>query len=141
MIIPSLFSCSKDDNTSEPEETNQVEEDNEEEQDNSFTPIGNIEVFDESKMDDNYILVNDAKANRVYLMNKEAKLLNEWNLSNNIGNDVILLPNGKLLAALESDEPKMPWGGKGGRIQTWRPWSALFMRGRVHRCHVLPAKQ
>ncbi|WP_437398101.1 aryl-sulfate sulfotransferase [Flagellimonas lutimaris] len=123
LLIPNLFSCSQDDNTLEPEETIQIEEVKDEEpiEDNSFTPIGIIEVFDETKIDDNYILVNDAKANRVYLMNKEAKLIHEWSLSNNIGNDVVLLPNGKLLAALESDDPKMPWGGKGGRIQFVEP--------------------
>jgi len=123
LLIPFLFSCSQDDNTLEPEETIQIEEVKDEEpiEDNSFTPIGIIEVFDEPKIDDNYILVNDAKANRVYLMNKEAKLIYEWSLSNNIGNDVVLLPNGKLLAALESDDPKMPWGGKGGRIQFVEP--------------------
>ncbi|KAG1657654.1 Cartilage acidic protein 1 [Nymphon striatum] len=61
-----------------------------------FTPIGVVEVFNENKIDDNYILVNDASANRVYLMDKEARLIHEWTLTNNIGNDVFLLPNGKL---------------------------------------------
>jgi hypothetical protein len=50
-------------------------------------------------------------------MDKDARLLHEWDLTNNIGNDVFLLPNGKLLASLESDAPKVPFGGKGGRLQ------------------------
>ena len=43
-----------------------------------FTPEGFVEVFNADKVDDNYILVNDAAANRVYLMDKEARLLHEW---------------------------------------------------------------
>lgn len=83
----------------------------------NFTPLGVVEVFNEDKIDDNYILVNDASANRVYLMDKEARLIHEWTLTNNIGNDVFLLPNGKLLASLESDDPQINLGGKGGRLQ------------------------
>lgn len=82
-----------------------------------FTPLGVVEVLNADKVDNNYILVNDAAANRVYLMDKEARLLHEWSLSNNIGNDVFLLPNGQLLASLESDDPQIKLGGKGGRLQ------------------------
>ena len=44
----------------------------------SFTPLGQVEFLNRETVDDNYILVNDAKANRVYLMNKKAELLYEW---------------------------------------------------------------
>jgi hypothetical protein len=54
-------------------------------------------------------------------MDKEARLLHEWPLTNNIGNDVFLLPNGKLLASLESDSPQIQLGGKGGRLQFIAP--------------------
>ena len=105
----------------------------------SFTPIGKVDFLNPEKVDGNYILVNDAKANRVYLMNKEAKLLYEWSLSNNIGNDVILLPDGNLLAALEADLPKIQIGGKGGKIQLIKPnssviWEYIFssIEGETH---------
>lgn len=105
----------------------------------SFTPLGQVEFLNREKVDNNYILVNDAKANRVYLMNKEAKLLYEWSFSNNIGNDVILLPNGNLLAALEADIPKISIGGKGGKIQLIQPdssviWEYIFssIEGETH---------
>ena len=104
-----------------------------------FTPEGSVEVFNANKVDENYILVNDAAANRVYLMDKEARLLYEWTLTNNIGNDVFLLPNGKLLASLESDNPQIKLGGKGGRLQFIDPdgtvdWDFIYssLDGETH---------
>lgn len=111
-------SCTnKDDMVLDQEMPSNPEGDQDVNTDEDFTPIGTVEIFNDSKIDTNYILVNDAAANRVYIMNKKAKLLHEWTLTNNIGNDVFLMPNGKLLASLESDEPKIPLGGKGGKIQ------------------------
>lgn len=79
--------------------------------------VGDVEFFNRELTDDNLILVNDASSNRVFVMNKEAELLHEWPLSNNIGNDVFLLPDGRLLASLEADEPKITFGGQGGKLQ------------------------
>jgi len=117
-------SCSDDDDVVEEMETETINPEEEEQEpeeveneEPDFTPLGTVEVFNADKVDDNYILVNDASANRVYLMDKEARLLHEWSLTNNIGNDVFLLPNGQLLASLESDDPKILLGGKGGRVQ------------------------
>ena len=78
---------------------------------------GMVEFLNASKVLDAYVLVNDAAANRAFLMDKNAELIHEWTLSNNIGNDVFLLPNGKLLASLEADEPKITLGGQGGKLQ------------------------
>jgi hypothetical protein len=126
MLSVVIHSCSDDDNTKDIviidsiEETEDLIDPEPEEPEMEvpdFTPLGVVEVFNEDKIDDNYILVNDASANRVYLMDKEARLIHEWTLTNNIGNDVFLLPNGKLLASLESDDPQINLGGKGGRLQ------------------------
>ncbi len=104
-----------------------------------FTPEGVVAVFNADKVDDNYILVNDAAANRVYLMDKEARLLHEWTLTNNIGNDVFLLPSGKLLASLEADDPQIKLGGKGGKLQFVAPdgtveWNFIHssLEGETH---------
>jgi hypothetical protein len=133
MLLASLVwlqSCSGDDVTEEDTQIIAEEPIPDEPEDSvieepDFTPEGIVEVFNPNKVDDNYILVNDAAANRVYLMNKEARLLYEWNLTNNIGNDVFLLPNGKLLASLESDDPQIKLGGKGGRLQMIAPVETL----------------
>ena len=79
--------------------------------------LGRVELYNPALASDDLILVNDASANRVYVMNKSAALLHEWALSNNIGNDAFLLPDARLLASLEADEPKITFGGKGGQVQ------------------------
>ncbi|UCE69037.1 MAG: aryl-sulfate sulfotransferase [Flavobacteriaceae bacterium] len=94
----------------------EITEDPAQEEDD-MTRVGSVEFLNPDLVDDHYILVNDAGANRVYIMDKEARLLHEWELTNNIGNDVFLLPNSKLLASLESDDPKITYGGQGGRLQ------------------------
>ena len=117
-----LQSCSEDDVV---EEEKEIIADDPMPEEPDFTPEGVVEVSNADKVDNNYILVNDAGSNRVYLMNKEARLLHEWSLTNNIGNDVFLLPNGKLLASLESDDPQSGLGGKGGRLQIVDPVGTL----------------
>ena len=79
--------------------------------------LGRVEIFNSDLLSNDLILVNDAGNNQVYVMNRQASLLHEWNLGNNIGNDVFLESDGRLLASLESDNPQIPFGGQGGRIQ------------------------
>ncbi len=142
--IVGMQSCSEDDAVVEDNEIIAEEPDPDEPEDPviqepDFTPEGVVEVFNADKVDDNYILVNDAGANRVYLMDKEARLLHEWSLTNNIGNDVFLLPNGNLMASLESDDPTIKLGGKGGRLQMVAPdgtleWDFIYssLEGETH---------
>jgi len=140
-----LFSCSPSDIITVYEPEQKIEEKPETPKileeiiNEDFTPIGIIEKLNPEKIDDNYILVNDAGANRVYLINKDGKLLYEWTLTNNIGNDVFLLPNGNLLASLEADDPQIQLGGKGGKIQLIEPngtvnWEFIYssINGETH---------
>ena len=80
--------------------------------------VGPVQFFNKSKMDNNYVLVNDAKANSVYLMDKDGAILYDFPLNGErLGNDVFLLDNGQLLAMLESADPKIEIGGFGGKLQ------------------------
>ena len=54
-------------------------------------------------------------------MDKEATIVHEWELQSGIGNDVELLPNGQLLAILIADDPKIEYGGQGGKLQFVNP--------------------
>ena len=125
-----LFSCTNEDPIAEEpvsqvgdqdndnENTNNGNENDEEDTDEEPTDrVGEVEFFNSESVEDSYILVNDAGNNRAYIMDKDAVLLHEWTLSNNIGNDVFLLPDGRLLAILEADDPVINFGGKGGKIQ------------------------
>jgi len=135
----SLFSCTNEDNVVVDQSENTINEFEDFDETEDFTPIGTIELFNESKIDSNYILLNDAASNRAFIMNKQAKILYEWKLSNNIGNDVYLLPDGNLIASLEADNPKIPLGGKGGKIQLISPnnninWEFVYssQQGEIH---------
>jgi len=76
-----------------------------------------LEVFDGSKVYDGFVLVNDASANRVYLMDKTTSIIHEWNLNGKkLGNDAFLLDDGRLLAMLETENPEITLGGNGGII-------------------------
>ena len=79
---------------------------------------GNSTFFNKDLVDDNYILVNDAGNNYVYLMAKNARVLHQWNLKGgDLGNDCFYLKDGRLLAMVESDDPKILLGGYGGKVQ------------------------
>jgi hypothetical protein len=131
LLSVSFLACSSDtgDISSEAPEYQEEPVDDPEESgtiEDEFTPLGNVEFLNPDLVEDHYILVNDAAANRAYLMDKEARLKYEWELSNNIGNDVFLLPNGNILASLESDDPQIRFGGKGGRLQIIAPDNSVL---------------
>jgi hypothetical protein len=115
--IPELIS-----NNPEPEPEPVPEPEVEEEPSENPNPIGtsagDVTFLNESLVDDNYILVNDARNNFVYLMDKTAKVVHQWNLNGgDLGNDCFLLPNGKLLAMVESEDPTLLLGGYGGKLE------------------------
>ncbi|MBT8179415.1 MAG: hypothetical protein HKP60_09875 [Eudoraea sp.] len=76
-----------------------------------------VEFLNRALVDNNYILINNAASNRVYLINKQGETLYEWPLNSNIGNDVVWLPDERLLASLEAETPKITFGGQGGKLQ------------------------
>lgn len=122
----SLYACTEDSMELENIPTIQESPDEEEEVEETETenpnPIGisagTTTFLNADLTDDNYILVNDAANNFVYLMDKNARVLHQWNLNGgDLGNDCFLLDNGKLLAMVESDDPKILFGGQGGKVQ------------------------
>ena len=78
---------------------------------------GSVKIFNAALMEDHFVLVNDAGNNRAFLMDKNAAIVHEWPLTNRLGNDAFLLSDGRLLASLEADEPKITLGGQGGKLQ------------------------
>tara|TARA_R110002050_G_scaffold18755_7_gene54447 strand:+ start:6716 stop:8011 length:1296 start_codon:yes stop_codon:yes gene_type:complete len=113
LILILTISCNK--NETKNEEI--VEIISEEPEIDSRPKAGTVEFLNQEKVDNNYILVNDAGANRVYLMDKNSTIVYEWTLTKGIGNDVVLLPDGNLLAILQADDPSIEFGGQGGIIQ------------------------
>jgi len=84
--------------------------------------IGPIQFFNRDRIDSNYILVNDAKSNAVYIIDKDGEVLFDFPLNEGrLGNDAFLLNSGKLLVMLESEDPKIQIGGFGGKLQMLSP--------------------
>ena len=79
--------------------------------------VEGLTVYKPSKFYDGYTLVNDAAANRVYLMDKKTSVVFEWNMDGKrLGNDAHLMENGKILAMLEAEDPQIQIGGFGGML-------------------------
>src|SRR5690606_32364183 len=91
----------------------------------SIPKAGTIEIFDPTQVQDGYILVNDPGNNGVYLMDREAAIIQEWQFSNKIGNDAQLMDNGNILGIFIADDPKVLYGGKAGLIQYIKPDGSL----------------
>lgn len=136
-LISTISSCTSDnDVTNEQEEIDPEEEVVEEEEVEPEIPIeivypiegetGSILINDKTLSKEGYVLVNEATDDRVYLMEKDsAKIVHEWQLEFGLGNDVELLPNGKLLASLGVESPDFSFGGFGGVIQIINPDSSV----------------
>lgn len=127
VFLFALNSCSDDEPVPFDDEVAETEEEEPEKEepkveeepnpDPEASKPGTVEFLNESLTYDGYILVNDAAADRVYLMDKEATIIFEWEFSSELGNDVLLLPTGKLLAVLKAPERAITFGGHAGRLQ------------------------
>lgn len=126
------YSCNNDDNTTTddtpPMDDSVITDDDIVTDDDPVIPpdkAGQVEFFNPSKVDDGYVLINDAGNDRVYIMDKEANILHEWDLPFGIGNDVELLSDGRLLGIMKAENPDITYGGQGGKLQFVNPDSAV----------------
>ncbi|SIQ94359.1 aryl-sulfate sulfotransferase [Maribacter ulvicola] len=131
------LSCSSDDvfSNGAQDEVEQVVIDEEDETvpnipDEIIYPIigetGQILNHNRNLSKEGYVLINEATDDRVYLMQKDsAVIVHEWQLEFGLGNDVELLPDGRLLASLGVEKPSFSFGGFGGIIQIINPDSSI----------------
>ncbi|WP_411031128.1 aryl-sulfate sulfotransferase [Spongiimicrobium sp. 3-5] len=130
LVLVSLFiSCSDDESPLPDEDATEIEMEEEEEEEEEppieAEPPGTVEFFNESLTEDGLILVNDPGNKRAYLMDRNANITHEWKLKGAPGNDMLLLPDGKLLASLKVEDPAIPFGGLGGVVQLINPDNTL----------------
>lgn len=118
LLLLGFHACNNDNQPGPIEDDSaQMDDDTTGMEDDAPPLVEGLEVFDDTKVFDGLVLVNDASANRVYLIDKEATIVYEWNLNGKrLGNDAFLLPNGQLLTMLESESPLITLGGFGGVI-------------------------
>ncbi len=125
-----MNACNSDDDTTPTDDTPIGETDDEPTDDEPIDPpdedkAGTVEFLNETLVTDSYVLINDAGNDRVYLMDKDAIIVHEWDLPFGIGNDVELLPDGRLLGIMKAEDPEISYGGQGGKLQFVNPDSTV----------------
>jgi hypothetical protein len=100
------LACNNDDNNTPPEE---------EEEDVILT--NNIEIYETNLIDDSYTLAVENGGTASYLLDKAGNRIKEWEFDTNLGNDLELLPGGKLLGIFKSEDPVFSFGGYGGIVR------------------------
>ncbi len=85
----------------------------------------NIEVYQPDLMDENLALVVENGSNKSYIINKEGERLQEWNFDTLLGNDLEILPDGRLIGMFKSAEADIHFGGFGGVIKILNNDSSL----------------
>ena len=77
-----------------------------------------IEIYEESKLENNSLVLAIENAGKAaYLLTKQGQRAYEWEFNANLGNDLELLPNGKLLGMFKVEDPQFSFGGYGGIIK------------------------
>jgi hypothetical protein len=96
-----FFSCSDDDKPN----------------DDPLVLSENVEIYEGNQLEDGYVLAVENGSITSYLLNKEGFKVHEWTFEDNLGNDLEILPNGKLLGIFKAENPDISFGGFGGVIK------------------------
>jgi hypothetical protein len=81
------------------------------------TLTDNVEVYNGDLIDNSYTLAVENGGTLSYLLDKSGNKVKEWQFESNLGNDLELLPDGKLLGIFKSDNPVISFGGYGGIVR------------------------
>lgn len=96
--------CKNDDDNSPPDDVEVVLTDN-------------VEVYNQDLIDNGFILAVENGGTSSYLLAKNGNKVKEWTFEDNLGNDLQLLPSGKLLGMFKTQTPDVSFGGFGGLIK------------------------
>ncbi|MEM6687664.1 MAG: aryl-sulfate sulfotransferase, partial [Bacteroidota bacterium] len=73
-----------------------------------------VEVYDENKAHNNLTFVVNAGKDFAFLLNKTGQKVHEFNFDEPLGNDLEILPNGKILGIFKAPNAQIEFGGYGG---------------------------
>lgn len=76
-----------------------------------------VVLYNDEKVDDNYLLVIENGGNKSYLINKQGEKLFSWNFDDNLGNDLELLESGELLGIFKDNARPFTFGGGSGKVK------------------------
>jgi len=107
LLLTLVFSCTNDDNQMTPLEP----------EPDPVILTANIEVYDSELIEHSLVMTIENGGNKSYLLDKEGNKVYEWNFDSNLGNDLELLPSGKLIGMFRSTSRDFSFGGAGGIIK------------------------
>lgn len=76
-----------------------------------------VEIYESNELEDGFVLAIENAGTEAYLINKEGFKTRSWEFDKNLGNDLELLPDGKLLGMFKVESPLFSFGGFGGIIR------------------------
>ena len=77
----------------------------------------NVEVYNANLLENSLVLAIENGGTASYLLDKTGTKVYEWSFETNLGNDLELLPDGKLIGMFKSENPIFSFGGFGGVIK------------------------
>lgn len=103
-------SCSEDDNI--------TSQSNDASEDDDIVLTENIEFYDENTVENNLVFAIKNGGNSAFLLNKVGEKVKEWDFGNNyLGNDLEILPDGKLLGLFKTSNTNFSFGGQSGIVR------------------------
>lgn len=90
----------------------------------------NVELYNHQLLENSYVLAIENGGFNAFLMNKQGFKVKDWVFSERMGNDIEILPNGKILGTFKSASNVINIGGASGIIKILNPngttsWSYL----------------
>lgn len=109
-LLLTLFACKSDDDSTPTD-------------DGPIEPIlsDEIVVYEPTQFHNGLALLIENGATTAYLVNKEGERLFTWNFDDNLGNDLELLPDGRVIGMFKAEDPQVTAGGFGGLIKIINP--------------------
>lgn len=83
------------------------------------TLTANIEVYEKDLLEDSYVMAVENGSKKSYLLDKAGNIVFEWNFDLYAGNDLNLLPDGRLLGIFKVSDPNFSFGGYGGIVRIY----------------------
>lgn len=76
-----------------------------------------VEVYNQDKIENSLVLAVINGGTESFLIDKKGEKIFEWAFEDNLGNDLELLSDGRLLGMFKVDNPEFSFGGFGGLIK------------------------